>query len=316
MRDRYTITITDYRGSKHINLSQIMRRVLLGAGVSLAVVVFGSMLFTSILNNKVDRLKATVGELQAYGSDIEENNRLLLEEQQALMSSIQYKNDELMLLSGELNQIEVMIGLKPADTSLQKRMDLAKMTAFEKRMMLQSIPSGLPLKDTRITSKYGERVHPVRGGSSFHWGVDLKAHRGSPVYATADGVVEWAAMHKNSGLGNMVQINHNYGFSSIYGHLSKIEAKTGQYVQVGDLLGYSGSTGMTSGPHLHYEVRYLQRRLNPKPFLEWSMENYNALFEQEERVQWESLAEVVRKSVSVPEPLLSQQERKLQGISP
>jgi hypothetical protein len=328
MRDRQIITITDYRGSRHYTLSQLMKRVLLGVGAGLGLIVLTGSLVLYVMTHKVSELKDELGTLHQNHSDIESRNELLLAEQQRLLDAVRAKSDELNVLSDEVGQIEVMIGLKPGtEVDLHERIDTASQTAMEKRLMLASIPSGYPVPKKGITSRFGMRQHPVRGKEAFHWGVDLKAQRGTAVYATAEGVVEWAAMNKGSGLGKMVKLNHNYGFSTIYGHLDKIEAKSGQYVRKGDLLGYSGSTGVTSGPHLHYEVRYLQRRLNPTPFMSWSLDNYDSLFTQEERVQWESLAEVVRRTANnvnsaaaeeqpVPEQLLSQQAHASLGASP
>jgi murein DD-endopeptidase MepM/ murein hydrolase activator NlpD len=188
---------------------------------------------------------------------------------------------------------------------------------LQKRTMLDSVPSGYPLENTYITSRYGKRDHPVLNRDAFHKGVDLKAIRGTPVYAAAEGVVEWAGEHRSSGLGRMVQLAHNFGFGSIYGHLGDVEVKAGQYVQPGDLLGYSGSTGLTDGPHLHYEVSYLNRRLDPAPFMEWNLQNYGAIFATEEQVQWESLTEVIiRKVGELPAPPLLRQAQVSSVISP
>ncbi|GAB4194557.1 MAG: M23 family metallopeptidase [Wenzhouxiangellaceae bacterium] len=317
MRDRQLITITDCHGARHYTLSQLMRRWIVGIAASIGILVMAGSLILYVMTNKVGDLKSQLADLQQYHNDIEANNDRLLAEQRRLLSAVREKSDELSLLSDEVGQIEMLIGLRPEPgTNLYERIDTASQTALEKRLMLQSIPSSYPVEKRIITSKYGMRTHPVRDEEAFHWGADLKAERGTPVYATADGAVEWAALHKGSGLGKMVKISHNYGFSTIYGHLNDIEVKAGQYVRQGDLLGYSGSTGMTNGPHLHYEVRYLQRRLDPAPFLEWSLDNYDTLFAREERVQWESLAKVVRRTASVPERRLSQREQTSLAASP
>ena len=130
----------------------------------------------------------------------------------------------------------------------------------------------------------------------------LRAQVGTPIYATADGIVEWAAEHKSSGLGILVIIQHNFGFATYYGHLSRAVVKPGDYVRKGDLIAYSGNTGLSSGPHLHYEVRHLQRRLDPRPFLEWSLARYESLFEKEGRVQWDSLAKAIKDRLNIQVP--------------
>lgn len=317
MRHHYQITITDYRGARHFTLSQIMRRALAGALATLALVFLGAFLFIHVLTGKVGTLNDQVAELRAERGQIASDNAALVAERLELQQQVEEKARALMAVSDELDQIEMLIGLQPQpEQPLGQRLDTASQTAFEKRMMLETIPSGYPLESGIVTSRYGMRDHPVKQGSAMHGGVDLRASRGTPVYATASGVVEWASEHRNSGLGNMVKLIHNHGFSTIYGHLDRIEVKVGNYVERGDLLGYSGNTGISEAPHLHYEVRYLQRRLDPAPFLEWSLEDYELLFAKEDRVQWESLAKVIRRTAHVPERRSLQQAQSWSATLP
>lgn len=300
MRDRLTVTISGYRGARHFTLNQLMRRVLVGAGAGLGVVLMTGLLIIAGLSDRVGGMKANLAELRNQKTEMQSDNEHLLSEQGRLRQSVALKSRELNELAGEIEAIEVMIGLKPAPVqALNQRLDTARQTAFEKRLMLESIPSGQPLRDTRVTSRYGNRMHPVHKARKFHWGVDLRASHGTPIYATADGVVEIAGRQVSSGMGNMVKLGHNYGFSTIYGHMKSVAVASGAYVQRGELLGYSGATGTADGPHLHYEVRYLNQRLNPAPFMDWSLENYSDLFTREERVQWESLAEMVKRTANV-----------------
>ncbi len=316
MRDRFTVTITDYRGARHFNFSQLMRRMLgaFGTVVTLGFIVGALSIY--MLSSKVAALNADLRTLEDYQAHIKKQNQELLHKQKMLLSAVDEKVEALGRMSDELGDLEILIGLKPQQTStIAERLDTATLTAQQKRVMLQSIPSGYPLKDTRLTSKFGMRMHPVLNKKALHGGLDMSAATGTPIYATADGVVEWAAPHKRSGLGNMIKLNHNYGFSSTYGHLSKILVRSGDYVQRGDLIGHTGNSGMSAAPHLHYEIRYLHRRLDPKPFTEWSFENYDVLFEREANIQWDSLAESVRKAVSSPERLLLQGQPQLSVIS-
>jgi murein DD-endopeptidase MepM/ murein hydrolase activator NlpD len=340
VREQYCITITDYRGARHYTLSQLMRRMLAGAVALLVVILLGGSLVISSLSNKVSQLMGRIGELQDQQAAIERYNgqllaeqehlvaelnrteaikrynEQLLDEQERLIAEVNHKAEELSELSDELGHLEIMVGLRPEpEQTLAQRLDTASQTVIEKRLMLTFLPSGYPLRETQVTSGFGMRHHPIHDRTALHGGVDMRAARGTPVYATADGVVEWASHHKNSGLGKMVRLGHNYGFSTIYGHLDEIGVKVGDYVRQGDLLGLSGNTGMSTAPHLHYEVHYLSRRLDPKPFLEWSIENYDVLFSSEERVQWESLAEIIRGAVNGPERRWSQAEPALSAMS-
>ncbi len=315
MRERYIITVTDYRGARHYTLTQLMRRMIAGVAGLLAVVFLGGTLIIYGLSHRVSSLNSEVGSLRQHQSEIRRKNQALISEQGELQQAVQQKAEALAQLSDNLDQIEMLIGLKPEpEQNLLQRLDTASLTAHEKRLMLESIPSGYPLRNVHLTSGFGMRRHPVLDRSAMHGGVDMRAKRGTPVYATADGVAEWAALHKRSGLGKMIKLVHNYGFSTTYAHLDNIEIKVGDYVRRGDLIGHTGNTGISSAPHLHYEVRHLHRRLDPKPFMEWSIENYDVLFTREEHVKWESLAEIVRKAASSPERQWSQGEPALSAI--
>lgn len=121
-----------------------------------------------------------------------------------------------------------------------------------------------PLDTVRITSSFGMREHPVLGFTRMHAGIDFGAPTGTPVYAAGDGVVEkagWAG-----GYGRWLQIKHNNGYATGYGHLSRWAVKQGQHVHQGQVVAYVGSTGLSTGPHLHYEIMIGGQKVNPSRF--------------------------------------------------
>lgn len=128
-----------------------------------------------------------------------------------------------------------------------------------------SVPSRMPLDGAQLTSDYGMRTHPVLGGRRSHKGVDLAAATGTPVYATADGIVGRADWFSSYGL--YVQIEHGAKLQTRFAHLSKLAVADGQHVKKGDLIGYVGSTGRSTGPHLHYEIRIDGEAVNPIPYM-------------------------------------------------
>ena len=128
-----------------------------------------------------------------------------------------------------------------------------------------SIPSRMPLQDAKATSDFGMRTHPVLGGRRAHKGIDLAAPTGTPVYATADGLVQMAQWY--SSYGNYIQIGHGSDLETRYAHLSRIAVSEGSMVRKGDLIGYVGSTGRSTGPHLHYEVRVGGVAVDPVPYM-------------------------------------------------
>lgn len=130
---------------------------------------------------------------------------------------------------------------------------------------LQSVPLGLP-HDGAISSRFGPRPNPFTGkGQEFHGGLDFKGRTGQPIQVTASGKVSFAGTQR--GYGQVVTVDHAHGYSTVYAHLSRIDVKKGQRIQAGDVVGLLGSTGRSTGPHLHYEVQLRGERIDPERFL-------------------------------------------------
>lgn len=128
-----------------------------------------------------------------------------------------------------------------------------------------AVPSRMPLEVARLSSGYGMRDHPVIGGRRSHKGVDLAAPTGTPVYATADGIVSRADWFSSYGL--YVSVEHGAKLQTRFAHLSRLAVASGERVKKGDIIGYVGSTGRSTGPHLHYEVRIDGAAVNPIPYM-------------------------------------------------
>ena len=129
-------------------------------------------------------------------------------------------------------------------------------------LQLASIPSGMPLAARSLTSGFGMRLDPLLGGRRLHAGIDLAAPLGTPIVATSDGVVSTADW--SGGYGLLVGIEHGGGLQTRYGHMSQLAVACGQAVRRGDVIGYVGSTGRSTGPHLHYEVRIHGQAIDPR----------------------------------------------------
>jgi len=154
----------------------------------------------------------------------------------------------------------------------------------EKEQMLSCIPAIQPISNKDLThfgSPFGYRMHPILRYVRMHAGVDLCAETGAPVYASGDGII-LKADAKSRGYGNHIQINHGYGYSTVYAHLSKMLVNPGQSVKRGDLIGLVGSTGLSTSPHLHYEVYINDVAVDPLNFY------YNDLTEEEYQQMIES----------------------------
>jgi len=129
-----------------------------------------------------------------------------------------------------------------------------------------SIPSRIPVEGFRLTSGFGMRTHPVLGGRRAHKGIDLASPIGTPVHAAADGIVSRADWF--GGYGLFVSIEHGGQIQTRYGHMSRLNVAAGQRVRKGDVIGFIGTTGRSTGPHLHYEVRIANEAVNPLPYMQ------------------------------------------------
>lgn len=165
-----------------------------------------------------------------------------------------------------------MIAANTEEATADLRADAQFRTLFQTWKKLDAtqqgviaIPSVQPVHSLSFTSNFGIRSDPFRGTAAMHAGVDIPGPVGTPIYATADGVVSHAG--RQGGYGNLVELNHGKGIATRYGHLSKILVADNTRVTRGQLIALMGSTGRSTGPHLHYEVRIDGHAVNPIPFL-------------------------------------------------
>ncbi|MBF0132871.1 MAG: M23 family metallopeptidase [Magnetococcales bacterium] len=164
------------------------------------------------------------------------------------------------------------------------------------------IPNGSPVEFKGINSSYGNRTHPKNGVKKFHPGIDLFADMNTPVVAPADGIVEFAGLQSIQSYGTLITLRHEYGFRTCYAHLAEVRVKEGDFVRRGDIIGFSGSSGRSSGPHLHYEVRFFRRTLDPAGFLHWNEDDLIAP-SPERQVAWYPLINQIKRQQNNEMPL-------------
>lgn len=306
MRNKLVITLTTVYGSRQYTLNQVAKVVL----PAFLLLCFLSFFISNAL------LVVTQDDL----ADLEEDHQELSENYDLLVGSQQLYQDELLQLGqslsnlklerdflqeentriGELNQtldnslfqLEGLLGWEQSKEIDEQRAEAITIEANKRLYFLHSIPNGVPIQARRISDRFGPRIHPVKKKRVMHNGIDFKADRGTPVYATADGVVEYAGFHKSSGFGKLIILQHNFGFKTYYAHLDAVKIKTGDYISKGQLIGLSGNTGLSTGPHLHYEIRHLFTSLNPEPFISWDITNFDSLFTKVKGIKWASLNEM------------------------
>ena len=246
----------------------------------------------------VAALLVTIGLAAGYFKKAQEAERLLSqsealrEEYESLVLTSQEREEQLASLSGLAYQVSIAYGIQrdgsaaedafgsdlaPAYYASLNQYDrlqgaLDRSSVGGSTLLANSTPSIWPVKGY-ITSPYGRRLDPFHGKGVFHTGMDISAPYGSPVWATADGFVSMAGW--DAGLGNCVRILHGRnGFSTAYGHLKEYLVRPGQPVQRGELIGFVGSTGRTTGAHVHYEVRSKGLTVNPYRYLKSKPNTY------------------------------------------
>lgn len=227
-----------------------------------------------VLNKKIDLMNEVLEAIENRDNDIYRiyfnATPISEEERKAGFGGVNrykdlqgYNNSE--LLENTTKRVDILTKeLVIQSKSLDEIVALAK----KKEKLLAAIPAIQPVKNEdlkHMASGYGYRSDPFTKIRKFHYGMDFTARTGTPIYATGDGVV-YKADASLSGYGNHIEINHGYGYKTLYAHLSKYKCRPGQRVKRGDIIGYVGSTGRSQAPHLHYEVLKNGERVNPLNF--------------------------------------------------
>ena len=300
MKDKFIITLSDVNGSKQYTLSQFIK--VIASWIVIAVVItfaIGGML-VYYLSHNVDELN--------------KQKRELVKKQVELKQAIKSRTETLEAMNEQLVEAKKLIGLDEDKESKEvseveevKEVENTKeikesatnkdgLTEHEFKLLSRLIPNGKPLEYRRISTKFGFRRHPITKRKQFHPANDLAADLGTPIYAPADGVVVYAG--KKKFYGNFLLIRHGFGFATAYGHLHRIGVKTGEYVKKGELVALCGNTGRSTGPHVHYELRYLSKWLDPEPFMKkWSYETYKEVMKKNKQVNWEELIKSLKNRI-------------------
>ena len=225
----------------------------------------------SLLRERVNQLELQMDELENRDNSV---YRSIFEAEpipdSARVKDMEAKNEvKLVQRMGETELVKSMtsqlnnlsLRLAYQDQSYVSIADMVK----NKAKLLNAIPSIQPVSNknlNRIASGFGYRIDPVYKDRRPHQGLDFTAPQGTPIYATADGTVKEVGF-TTSGFGNRVVINHGYGYETLYGHMYRFKARVGQQVKRGEVIGYVGNTGKSTGPHCHYEVHRGGRPVDP-----------------------------------------------------
>ena len=282
------ITITDLNGSRNFVLGDVIKRIAL-----YIVLVF--VLIGSLTTFYIRYLLETTNEARELMSDLQRQNSMINEAKQASQLELERLEDKISEL-GEQYGVDLNTSLENA--TFVQDIEKIMLSVAETKALFDGIPNGDPTGGKgRISDHYGYRTHPVLHHKQMHAGLDFAMPIGTPIYATANGVVLSAGIQP--GYGHMVEIRHNFGFGTRYGHLNgKYLVKQGDFVRKGDIIAYSGNSGLSTGPHLHYEIRFISKALNPINFVNWKQENYKDIFQKEGQIQWQSLVKLLTPQIT------------------
>lgn len=313
MKNRLILIISGLKGKRSVNIKRLARKIMI---IIVLVVVFLLIFlswFVSQLNNELDTFK--VKKVQEINLREE-----IIKLKQDEIDALSKRQEELELLNehysmqikGKVEDIEILDSRIDEKSSAdinktkEKRISesiLQNINQEFKLFMLTTIPSGSPLKKSKVTSKFGYRTHPITKKRSIHKGLDLRAKRRTPVYSTADGVVSFVQPYNQGTFGRIIKINHNFGFQTIYAHLEKTDVKVGDIIRKNQLIGLTGKSGLASGPHLHYEIRFGVLALNPNRFINWDLNNFDKILKNERKVNWESLVKLINEQYKIIDKL-------------
>jgi murein DD-endopeptidase MepM/ murein hydrolase activator NlpD len=287
-----TLSYEKVRTSVKVRIWRLLSYLFTGLVFAVSVLVFA---YSSIDSPKEKILKRENEQLSLQYDFI--NKRL--GEMESVLSDLQQRDDNIYRVIfeaepipenvrkagvGGANRYQKLEGYESSDLIIETTSKLDKLAkqlyiqsksfdevfelAKQKEKLLASLPAIQPLSNkelTRVASGFGYRMDPIYKTKKFHTGMDFTAPTGTEIYATGNGKVEYIEKSFR-GYGNHIIINHGFGYQTLYGHMSVINVRIGQEVKRGDVIGYVGNTGKSTGPHLHYEVIKNDEKINPVNF--------------------------------------------------
>lgn len=242
------------------------------------------------LNGRVRNLQQQMAELEARDNDVyrsifeaepipDSARAQAIERQKEIARVESIEDDELVFaVYKSLDELGNRISVQKASYNELENL------INNKEKLLAATPAIQPVSNEglkRIASGFGIRIDPIYKTVKMHAGLDFSAPQGTPIYATADGTVRTAS-YSDVGYGNHVVINHGYGYQTLYAHMVRVKARSGQKIKRGEVIGYVGSTGKSTGPHLHYEVHKNGQKLDPVYFFynDLSPQQFNEILQR------------------------------------
>ncbi len=283
MQDRLVISIADEKGMKQFSMRKRNTKFIFIGTVAVCLLFLISFLGMRFLMAQINDIAfQKKNSLMQYHSIYQKNT--------ILKNIIKEKDSELSEVNSKIDKLEGIINIGENNKHSQfDKADLQNLTDEQRLLLLSLIPNGSPLKDFEVKTPTAQRLHPLKNKIGIEGGMDYITPKKTPVYATADGAVVLIQNNGKTGFGNLIKITHSFGFTSMYAHLDTISVKKGDFIQKGQLIGYSGNSGKSNGDRLYYEVSFLNTSLNPTYYADWNIDNFDAIFQEENSIDWHSL---------------------------
>lgn len=264
MQDKLMISIIDDNGSKQFSVHRLVQKVALFTGIGIVSVVILYFILAHFLMSELEVILAN-------NTKVRESFQSIYEKNSELERNIDYKTSELMKVSSKINELESIVNIRKHSNETHSNQDinLDSLSSLQKDMILKIIPNGNPVDE------FATQTFPSKGASVY------SLAKISPVYATANGIIDSVRVAGNENYG--IQIQHSYGFTSNYGHLGKVVVQKGDFVTKGQIIGYSASSA-----NLYYDLRFIDSTLEVAKYTSWDSENF-ATVALNSAIDWKSL---------------------------
>lgn len=279
--DKLMISIIDDNGSRQFSVHNAIKSfglyVLAGALGLLALYLVALHILTGQLN-----------ELVAKKNDARDRFQEIYEKNSSLERDIEYKSSELAKANSEIHKLEHIININKDKVALDEQnmqFSINDLNDIQKQTVLKIVPSGNPIQNYEFPSQDSKNTKTPSKPEAIYYQIT----KGTPVYATANGIIDSTSTQRGGHYGVYVKIIHPFGFTSTYARLDKIEVKNGEFVSKGQLLGYSGDSGSNKKAELLYELRFLDSPLRTLDYAMWNKQEFNDLFTNKDPVNWNSL---------------------------
>lgn len=271
IKDRFIISIVDSNGIKQFNIHRLVKKILLY--ILLFVVISAVIIFFTI-----KLLAGELKEMQSQKDATLKKYTYIYNKNENLKQQVEISQNKLDEINQKMLDLEDIISIKDSNFDVDDvaPFDIRQLNNSQKSTILQLLPNSKPFE-----GDYNS-LSSLKSGVSFHM---LPK---TPIYATADGIVDLTRDKDTKGVGKFVKIVHSFGFTSIYGYLSKVSVKRGDIVRKGQLIGYSGDDS-SKEESLYYDIRFLGSEVNVEDFIDWNIDNFNNIIQKDSIVNWNSL---------------------------